>query len=397
VCTSELYPATTYFPEPCYSNEARARVITQRKAVTMATLTALTAGLSSVLLGVAPASATPFTCGLGATSLGGGICQLTYTAGTATFTPVAGTSKLEAILVGGGGDSSYGYGGGGGDVTLMNFADTATPIDFAVGNGSSPTTSTQGVTVTTANAGGNGSGGNGGTSGNGNPGWSYSQWVNNDYSGAGGGAGASPVDTQDGGAGLVVSSIAPGNSLFTGDTACYGGGGAILDYNGNYGVATCGGGYWHAVAGTPTNVNATPNSGGGAGSNSRAQVPNVYSGASGVVVVRWQAAESTVTFDMNGHGTAIHSQDVVTGTTAIKPPTPTASGLIFNGWYTDPGLTTAANFSAPITADATFYASWSGLALTGASINPVVIPGAVGALLLGGVLMLVSRRRRRHA
>jgi hypothetical protein len=35
--------------------------------------------------------------------------------------------------------------------------------------------------------------------------------------------------------------------------------------------------------------------------------------------------------------------------------------------------------------------------VTGVSINPLAIPGAVGALLLGGVLMLVSRRRRgRH-
>jgi uncharacterized repeat protein (TIGR02543 family) len=371
-------------------------VINQRKAITMATLTALTAGLSTVLLGVAPASATPFTCGLGGTSLGGGICQLTYTAGTTTFTPVAGTSKLEAILVGGGGDSAYGYGGGGGGVTLMNFSDTATAIDFTVGGGTSPTTSTQGVTVTTANPGGSGTGGDGGTSGNGNPGWTSAQWVNGDWAGAGGGAGASPVDTQDGGAGRVVSSIAPSGSLFTGDTACYGGGGAVRDYLGNYGIATCGGGEMRDVGGTQTNIAATANTGGGAGSTND-QI-NTYPGASGVVVVRWEAAlESTVTFDINGHGVAVPTQDVVTGTTATQPPAPTAAGVIFNGWYTDPGLTTAANFSDPITADITLYASWSLLAVTGVSINPVVIPGAVGALLLGGVLMLVSRRRRgRH-
>jgi uncharacterized repeat protein (TIGR02543 family) len=370
-------------------------VITQRKAITLATVTALTAGLSTALLGVAPASATPFTCGLGGTPLGGGICQLTYNTGTATFTPVAGTSKLEAILVGGGGDSAYGYGGGGGQVTLLNFTDTATPIDITVGADATATTTTQGATTTTANPGASASFGDGGTSGNGNPGWTSSQWVNGDFSGAGGGAGASPTVTQNGGAGQAISALAPAGSLFTGDTNCYGGGGAVHDFSGNDGLATCGGGTFQDINGTETNIPAAANTGGGAGSTN--QNNTSYPGASGVVVVRWQAAlESTVTFNVNGHGTTVPPQDVITGTTAVQPPAPTAAGFAFTGWFTDPALTTAANFSDPVTADTTLYASWSALAVTGVNINPLAIPGAISAVVLGIALMVASRRRPRR-
>jgi len=370
-------------------------VITRRKAIGMATATAVTAGLSSLLIGVGPASATPFTCGLGGTLLPGGVCQLTYTTGSPTFTPPAGTTKLEALLVGGGGTGYYGYGGGGGQVTLVNFTDTATAIDFTVGAAGVSSTSVQDTTVTIAQPGTDAGPGAGGDSGNGNVGWNSSQWVDDDLSGAGAGAGASPTDTQDGGAGVVVSAIAPGGSLFTGDTACLGGGGAVYDFNGNYGIATCGGGSVAKVGGSPSLVSPTPNSGGGAGSaNNDSETTNP--GAAGVVIVRWATVPaSTLTFVMDSHGVQVPEQVVITGTSGVEPPAPSAPGEAFNGWFTDPGLTTPANFSDPINTDTTLYASWSALAVTGVNISPFAIPGAIGAIVVGFAVMLVTRRRRR--
>lgn len=66
----------------------------------------------------------------------------------------------------------------------------------------------------------------------------------------------------------------------------------------------------------------------------------------------------TVTFEVNG-GSAVPSQTVVDGSTATQPVDPTRTGYTFAGWYEDAGLTTAFNFSTPITADTTIYAQWT--------------------------------------
>ena len=338
-----------------HPSETRARVTTLPKVKTMATIASLAAGFSIALVGASPAGAIPPLCGLGGISLGGGICQLTYTAGSATFTPVAGTTKLEALLVGGGGSSSnYGYGGGGGQVKLMNFSDTSTAVNLTVGGSETSSSATQGATTTTALNGQAPGGVDGGTSGSGFAGWLFSNNSPGVFGAAGGGAGASPTATQTGGAGVEVASLAPSGSLFASDTNCYGGGGGIQDSASLYGTATCGGGYAHKVGSTPTLVPPTPNTGGGAGSLYQL---NVNPGGSGVVVIRWQT-DHTVTFVLNGHGTAIPAQAVGVGATATQPPAPSATGVTFYGWYADPGLTTKANFSAPITTNTTFYASW---------------------------------------
>jgi hypothetical protein len=356
------------------------------RSFTVVTVAALAAGLSSVLLTAAPASATPFTCGVGGTSIGGGVCQLTYNSGTATFTPPAGTSKLEALLVGGGGDSQYGYGGGGGEVVVQNFADTATAVDVVVGADAIASTTTQGATTTTAHPGENSfvSFTDGGASGNGN--------LSSGSGGAGAGAGTS---TADGGAGQIVSALAPGGSLFAGDTACFGGGGAVQDSSGAYGLATCGGGSEQNVAGRPAIVPAVANTGGGGGTSWLAD--DSAAGATGVVIVRWLVPASTVTFVMDGHGTQVPTQEVITGTTAAQPADPTATGISFLGWFTDPALTTKADFSTPIGVDTTLYASWAVLAETGVSVSPWAIPGAVGGVLLGIALITLSRRRSGRA
>ncbi len=65
----------------------------------------------------------------------------------------------------------------------------------------------------------------------------------------------------------------------------------------------------------------------------------------------------TVTFESNG-GSAVASQTVTSGATATEPADPTYANHGFDGWYTDAALTTAYDFSTPVTADTTLYAKW---------------------------------------
>ncbi len=66
----------------------------------------------------------------------------------------------------------------------------------------------------------------------------------------------------------------------------------------------------------------------------------------------------TISYNMNGHGSALSS--VSNATTLPNPlPTPSASGYVFGGWYTDAGLSSAAVAGASIDADITLYAKWT--------------------------------------
>ena len=67
----------------------------------------------------------------------------------------------------------------------------------------------------------------------------------------------------------------------------------------------------------------------------------------------------TVSFNMNGHGSAISSQSVLKGSTATQPTAPTASGYTFGGWYTNAACTSAFSFSTAINANTTLYAKWT--------------------------------------
>lgn len=73
---------------------------------------------------------------------------------------------------------------------------------------------------------------------------------------------------------------------------------------------------------------------------------------------QWTLNSYTVTFNSNG-GSAVSSQSVPYNTTATQPTAPTKTGYTFAGWYSDPGLTTAFNFTTPITADISLYAKWT--------------------------------------
>lgn len=66
----------------------------------------------------------------------------------------------------------------------------------------------------------------------------------------------------------------------------------------------------------------------------------------------------TVTFDVNGHGTAPAPQTVDIGTKAVRPTDPAQTGWRFDGWYTDKDCTAAYDFDKEVTKDITLYAKW---------------------------------------
>lgn len=74
----------------------------------------------------------------------------------------------------------------------------------------------------------------------------------------------------------------------------------------------------------------------------------------------------TVSFNMNGHGTAPEAQVVEKNQTATAPEEPVVGDIIdvgedhyrFDGWYTE-GLADTFDFATPITANTTVYANWT--------------------------------------
>jgi uncharacterized repeat protein (TIGR02543 family) len=66
----------------------------------------------------------------------------------------------------------------------------------------------------------------------------------------------------------------------------------------------------------------------------------------------------TVSFDSNG-GSNVPDQAVESGGYAHQPDDPHLSGYTFDNWYSDAGLTTVYDFSAPVTGDITLYAGWA--------------------------------------
>ncbi len=74
-----------------------------------------------------------------------------------------------------------------------------------------------------------------------------------------------------------------------------------------------------------------------------------------------KAAESfTVSFDMNGHGTAIADMSVKSGGLLSRPaPDPVDDEYDFGGWYTDKECTQEYDFSQKVTESFTLYAKWT--------------------------------------
>ena len=69
----------------------------------------------------------------------------------------------------------------------------------------------------------------------------------------------------------------------------------------------------------------------------------------------------TVSFDLQGHGSAITSQSVADGEKALKPADPSESGWEFEGWYTDEECTAGNefDFNTAIIADRPLFAKWT--------------------------------------
>ena len=79
------------------------------------------------------------------------------------------------------------------------------------------------------------------------------------------------------------------------------------------------------------------------------------------------AASYTVSFDSKG-GSAVDSQTVASGETAVKPADPTIDVYTFIGWYSDEALTSVYNFDTPVTGNITLYAKW-GIPINGTTFQ----------------------------
>ena len=95
------------------------------------------------------------------------------------------------------------------------------------------------------------------------------------------------------------------------------------------------------------------------GSGQSYEPSSIYQQDSDITLyAQWKTKGHTVSFDMQGHGTQVPSQDVDHGSCATKPDNPSESNWSFEGWYEEAACTTAFNFNTPITADKTLYAKW---------------------------------------
>ncbi len=253
------------------------------------------------------------------------------TVGNSTFTPPAGLTSVEYLVVagGGGGATTHAGGGGAGGFLTGNTPISGT-VNVTVGGGGNyganvgynGVNSSFGSIVSVGGGGGGGANNNGsaggsgggagrpglyggaGTSGQGtNGGNTYprdSSW----YGGAGGGGAGhvgyalpSTNNGGNGGEGLL--------SVITGTTVWYAGGGGGNAYNsvGGYGVGGIGGGgrggnYASVVSEDLSGMDGIPNTGGGggAGAGNNPGVTHPGAGGSGIVVVRYPISSPAAVF-----------------------------------------------------------------------------------------------------
>ena len=98
----------------------------------------------------------------------------------------------------------------------------------------------------------------------------------------------------------------------------------------------------------------------GTGLNKATMTVTVPAGSTGnrSYTATWEVKSYTVTFDVQGHGTAPKAQTVNYGKKAATPKDPTESGYAFGGWYQDAACKQKFSFSTKITGDITLYAKW---------------------------------------
>lgn len=106
----------------------------------------------------------------------------------------------------------------------------------------------------------------------------------------------------------------------------------------------------------------------------------------------------TITFETNG-GSLIDDLLVVDGELAVAPTSPTRTGYVFGGWYTDEALTNAFSFAVTIDESLTLYAKWTASSggvvtpPTETSLSTLQIFG-IAAVVLIGVAWFTSKKKK---
>lgn len=100
-------------------------------------------------------------------------------------------------------------------------------------------------------------------------------------------------------------------------------------------------------------------------------VTSISSSATGnkTFYAKWteDLASYTVSFNMQGHGSAISDQDVESGGTVEEPSDPSATGYTFGGWYKEAGCTNEWDFDDDkVTEETILYAKWTAKTYTAA-------------------------------
>lgn len=325
------------------------------------------------------------------TTLVGGDVVHTWTA-NGIFTPPAGVTSVQVLVVGGGGgggfpiDRTGGGGGAGGLISNAAFAVAGTQT-VTVGAGGNGGTSGGGATAggnsvfgsLTANGGGRGgtgpgaggvyataggSGGGGyhnpsdsgkaGTAGQGNAGGSGYDSTNVTVgfkAGGGGGAGgagttATPTVNGAGGAGLQ-SSISGTATFYAG-----GGGGGIQVYTGTApgGSGVGGDGRANGLAGTAGMANRGGGGGGGSQNITTSATGNGGDGGSGIVIVRYSLSQSQTMSPGACTSLGGSGRNWTNPGSAVSSNNAYATSQTLDGQVTDPLQCLNFGFSIPLTA-----------------------------------------------
>lgn len=132
------------------------------------------------------------------------------------------------------------------------------------------------------------------------------------------------------------------------------------------------------------------------------------------------AATVAITFDTNGHGSALAPRNAIVDEPLGTLPAPTALGWNFRGWYLESAAVTPVDASTIATADTTLFAGWSAVptpeppvtpdsgAPTGTDVAAAPVPSGLASsggqadasllfaamfLLALGAILVVARRR----
>lgn len=103
------------------------------------------------------------------------------------------------------------------------------------------------------------------------------------------------------------------------------------------------------------------------------------------------AGTFTVTFDVNGQGTAPQALTGVAAGTITAPAEPAAEGYTFGGWYKEKECTNVWDFTKDVvTADITLFAKWTAITQTAPVITSITATGDVYGYTEGTAKAVVS-------